>query len=85
MVRRSGVLLKSAAAGINSRLAEILVCPLTKQPLRMCEKTNSLVSDSIGVSYPIVDGIPRLVPADGKMLHSDQDLNSSDSPQTNSR
>ncbi|KAG6398095.1 hypothetical protein SASPL_139546 [Salvia splendens] len=84
MVRRSGVLLKNVAAGISSRLAEILVCPLTKQPLRMCDKTNSLISDSIGVSYPIVDGIPRLVPSDGIILHSDQDLNSSDPPQTNS-
>ncbi|KAL8485612.1 hypothetical protein ACS0TY_027778 [Phlomoides rotata] len=75
MVRGSGPLLKSAGAGISTTLAEILVCPLSKQPLRLCEKTNSLISDTVGVSYPIVDGIPRLVPADGKILDADQHFN----------
>ncbi|KAI3469095.1 hypothetical protein Pfo_025758 [Paulownia fortunei] len=78
MVRGSGSLLKCAGAGISTTLAEILVCPLSKQPLRLCEKTNSLISDSIGVSYPIVDGIPRLVPADAKILEADENSNSGD-------
>ncbi|CAI9110979.1 OLC1v1011104C1 [Oldenlandia corymbosa var. corymbosa] len=68
MVRIGRMLLKDASVGISKTLSEILVCPLSKQPLRLCEKTNSLISDSIGVSYPIVDGIPRLVPTDGKMI-----------------
>ncbi|XP_073315576.1 uncharacterized protein [Primulina huaijiensis] len=68
MVRGSGVLLKCAGVGINTSLLEMLVCPLSKQPLRLCVKTNSLISDSIGVSYPIVDGIPRLVPTDGNII-----------------
>ncbi|XP_010526812.1 PREDICTED: uncharacterized protein LOC104804277 [Tarenaya hassleriana] len=68
MVRFSGVLLKEAGHVINKTLSEILVCPLSKQPLRVCEKTNSLVSDAIGVSFPIKDGIPCLVPKDGKIL-----------------
>lgn len=87
MVRGSGSLLKSAGAGISFSLAEILVCPLSKQPLRLCEKTNSLVSDSIGVSYPIVDGIPRLVPADGKIMDAYEDFdpgNGKDSREINS-
>ncbi|KAF3440336.1 hypothetical protein FNV43_RR18620 [Rhamnella rubrinervis] len=33
-----------------------------------CEETNSLISDAIGVSFPIKDGIPCLVPKDGKIL-----------------
>ncbi|GER43678.1 protein preY [Striga asiatica] len=73
MVKGSGFLLKcTTGAGINATLAEILVCPLSKQPLRLCRQTNSLISDSIGVSYPIVDGIPRLVPTDGKVLDADE-------------
>ncbi|XP_073130452.1 uncharacterized protein [Henckelia pumila] len=68
MVRGSGVLLKCARVVINTSLLEMLVCPLSKQPLRLCLKTNALISDSIGVSYPIVDGIPRLVPADGNII-----------------
>ncbi|WOG93831.1 hypothetical protein DCAR_0313118 [Daucus carota subsp. sativus] len=68
MVRGSEILSKT---GISKTLVEIMVCPLSKQPLRFCQKSNSLISDAIGVSYPIVDGIPHLVPHDGKMIDSD--------------
>ncbi|KAK9284864.1 hypothetical protein L1049_024044 [Liquidambar formosana] len=74
MVRISRVLLRDAGAGISKTISEILVCPLSKQPLRFCEKTNSLISDVIGVSFPIVDGIPCLVPKDGKILETDDTL-----------
>ncbi|KAL3720580.1 hypothetical protein ACJRO7_005403 [Eucalyptus globulus] len=78
MVKASFALLKSAAAaaastGVAKSLSEILVCPLSKQPLRFCEETNSLVSDAIGVSFPIKNGIPCLAPKDGKILGSDAD------------
>ncbi|KAL3570609.1 hypothetical protein D5086_027858 [Populus alba] len=59
-------LLKRAGEGISKTLSEILVCPISKQPLRYCKETNSLFSDSIAVSFPIKDGIPCLVPRDGK-------------------
>ncbi|KAF8101539.1 hypothetical protein N665_0204s0036 [Sinapis alba] len=73
MVRLSRVLLKEAGNLIDKTLSEILVCPLSKQPLRVCEKTKSLVSDTIGVSFPIKDGIPCLVPKDGIILELDGD------------
>ncbi|GMH06574.1 hypothetical protein Nepgr_008414 [Nepenthes gracilis] len=79
MVKISGGLLKEAGAGINKTLSEILVCPLTKKPLRYCEKTESLISEDIGVSFPIVDGIPCLVPKDGKTLDESSIENSGDS------
>ncbi|KAJ6874700.1 hypothetical protein NC652_034410 [Populus alba x Populus x berolinensis] len=60
-------LLKRAGEGISKTLSEILVCPISKQPLRYCKETNSLFSDSIAVSFPIKDGIPCLVPRDGKV------------------
>lgn len=53
MVRGSIKVLKDAASGLHKALFEILVCPLSKQPLRFCEETNSLISDAIGVSYPV--------------------------------
>ncbi|XP_030535853.1 protein preY, mitochondrial [Rhodamnia argentea] len=73
MVRASFTLLKDVAAstGFAKSLSEFLVCPLSKQPLRFCEKTNSLISEAIGVSFPIKNGIPCLVPKDGKILGSD--------------
>ncbi|XP_065856952.1 uncharacterized protein [Euphorbia lathyris] len=76
MVRLSRTLLKEAGNGLNKTLSEILVCPLSKQPLRFCEETNSLISDVIGVSYPIKDGIPCLNPTDGKIIDTESDSSS---------
>ncbi|KAK1423552.1 hypothetical protein QVD17_18856 [Tagetes erecta] len=56
---------------ISKTLTEILVCPLSKQPLRVCDKSSSLISDAIGVSFPIVDGIPCLVPRDGEIVETE--------------
>ncbi|KAJ4714142.1 Protein preY, mitochondrial [Melia azedarach] len=75
MVRLGKALLKEAGTGLSKTLSEILVCPLSKQSLRFCEETHSLISDSIGVSFPIKDGVPCLVPKDGKILdHVDYQL-----------
>ncbi|KAF4375059.1 hypothetical protein CsatB_024272 [Cannabis sativa] len=68
MVRLTRKLLKEAGFGLNKTLSQILVCPISKQPLRFCTETNSLISDAIGVSFPIKDGVPCLVPKDGKIL-----------------
>ncbi|XP_050228932.1 uncharacterized protein LOC126678102 [Mercurialis annua] len=73
MVRLSRTLLQEAGNRMNTILSEFLVCPLSKQPLRHCQETNSLISDSLGVSYPIKNGIPCLVPMDGKILETEQD------------
>eukprot|EP00126_Sphaerothecum_destruens_P002568 Sdes_comp15996_c0_seq1m5165 len=55
----------------DPHLLSILVCPLAKTPLRHDAAQNTLVCDQLGVSYPIVDGIPQLVPWDGKLLKVD--------------
>ncbi|EOX90782.1 hypothetical protein QUC31_002769 [Theobroma cacao] len=85
MVRLCKSLLKDAGTGLSKTLSEILVCPLSKQPLRFSEETASLISDSIGVSFPIKDGIPCLVPRDGKILDIDDTMNdaAADSARTN--
>ncbi|CAK7334185.1 unnamed protein product [Dovyalis caffra] len=74
-MRLSKPLLKQAE-GISKTLSEILVCPLSKQPLRYCKETNSLISDFIAVSFPIKDGIPHLVPKDGKIIETVDDQKS---------
>ncbi|KAM7516107.1 hypothetical protein LguiA_005690 [Lonicera macranthoides] len=75
MVKISRLLLSNGGTAIGKTLSEILVCPLSKQPLRFCEESNSLISDTIGVSYPIVDGIPCLVPTDAKIIETDETTN----------
>ncbi|CAJ1930498.1 unnamed protein product [Sphenostylis stenocarpa] len=67
MVRGSKDVLQKAA----KTLSDILVCPLSKQPLRYCEESNSFISDAIGVAFPIKNGIPCLVPRDGKILEEE--------------
>ena len=46
---------------IDPKLLEILVCPMTKVPLRYDEQANELVSDQAGLAYPIRDGIPVML------------------------
>lgn len=48
-------------AQIDPKLLEILVCPLTKSPLRYDAKAQELISDQAGLAYPIRDGIPVML------------------------
>lgn len=46
---------------IDIRLLEILVCPLTRAPLRYDEAAQELISESAGLAYPIRDGVPIML------------------------
>ena len=46
---------------IAPKLLEILVCPLTKVPLRYDQAAGELISDQAGLAYPIRDGIPVML------------------------
>ncbi|NWI62215.1 PREY protein, partial [Todus mexicanus] len=43
-------------------LLRFLVCPLSKRPLRYEEATNELINEELGIAYPIIDGIPTMIP-----------------------
>ena len=43
---------------VDPKLLEILVCPLTKGPLRYDREAQELVSEQARLAYPIRDGIP---------------------------
>ncbi len=47
--------------GVDPKLLEILVCPLTKGPLRYDPEAQELISDQAGLCYPIRDGIPIML------------------------
>ncbi|XP_024394275.1 uncharacterized protein [Physcomitrium patens] len=72
---RGGVVMRQAI--FNKSLLQYLACPLSKEPLRYCEKTNELVSDAIGVAYPIMNGIPCLIPTQGRILDNSKEEQSS--------
>jgi uncharacterized protein len=55
-------------AGIDPRLLELLVCPLTKGPLRHDAARGELVSEQAGLAYPIRDGIPIMLADEARPL-----------------
>ena len=53
---------------VDRKLLEILVCPLTKSPLRFDSATNELISQSAWLAYPIRDGIPIMLPDEARQM-----------------
>jgi uncharacterized protein YbaR (Trm112 family) len=58
----------SDPAPVDPRLLEILVCPLTRQPLEYDRARGELVSRAAGLAYPIRDGIPIMLPEEARTL-----------------
>jgi len=61
----------SAAAksgGIDPKLLEILVCPLTKGPLTYDRAAQELISEQARLAYPIRDGIPIMLVDEARAL-----------------
>jgi hypothetical protein len=59
-------------AEIDPKLLEILVCPLTKSPLRYDREAEELVSDEAGLAYPVRDGIPIMLVDEARALRDDE-------------
>jgi uncharacterized protein YbaR (Trm112 family) len=53
---------------VDPRLLEILVCPLTKQPLIYDRLRNELISRAAGIAYPIRGGIPIMLPDEARPI-----------------
>ncbi|HEY0201646.1 MAG TPA: Trm112 family protein [Burkholderiaceae bacterium] len=58
---------------MDSKLLELLVCPITKGPLTYDRDKQELVSHSARLAYPMRDGIPILLESEARTL-SDQEL-----------
>ena len=56
------------AGGVDPKLLEILVCPLTKGPLRYDAERQELISDKAGIAYPIRDRIPIMLVEEAREL-----------------
>ena len=65
---------KSAKEGldVDPKLLEILVCPLTKGPLRYDRAAQELISEEAGLAYPIRDGIPIMLVDEARALRDDE-------------
>ena len=52
----------------DPKLLEILVCPVTKGPLRYDREAQELISKQAGLAYPIRDGIPIMLAGEAREL-----------------
>ena len=60
-----------AAAPVDPQLLAILVCPLTKSPLRYDRAAGELISDKAGLAFPIRDGIPIMLVDEARRIDAD--------------
>ncbi len=59
---------------IDSKILDILVCPVTKAPLILSEDKLELICYASGLAYPIRDGIPVMLEAEARTLTVDEKL-----------
>lgn len=57
---------------MDTRLLELLVCPVTKGPLTYQRETQELISRSARLAYPVRDGIPVLLENEARALSDDE-------------
>ena len=58
---------------MDTKLLELLVCPVTKGPLEFDRARQELVSRSGRLAYPVRDGMPVMLENEARAL-SDEDL-----------
>ena len=62
--------MSDSKTGVDPKLLELLVCPLTKAPLEYDAEAQELISRQAGLAYPIRDGIPIMLRDEARPLES---------------
>ncbi len=57
---------------VDSRLLELLVCPVSKASLVYHEETEELWCRGSGLAYPIRDGIPVMLEEEARQLSNEE-------------
>jgi uncharacterized protein len=57
---------------MDTKLLELLVCPVTKGPLGYDRARQELTSRSARLAYPVRDGIPVLLENEARALSDDE-------------
>jgi uncharacterized protein YbaR (Trm112 family) len=57
---------------MDTKLLELLVCPVTKGPLTFNREAQELVSRSARLAYPVRDGIPILLETEARVLTDEE-------------
>ncbi|MBO9100207.1 MULTISPECIES: Trm112 family protein [Rhizobium] len=53
---------------VDTKLLDLLVCPLTKSRLSYDRERNELVSEKARLAYPIRDGIPIMLTSEARRI-----------------
>lgn len=59
------------AHGIDPKLLEILVCPLTKRALTFDAERMELISEAAGLAFPIREGVPIMLIDEARELKAE--------------
>lgn len=59
---------EAQGTGVDPKLLEILVCPVTREPLTYDRDANELISKATGLAYPIREGVPIMLPEEAREL-----------------
>lgn len=62
----------SRNGGVDPKLLEMLVCPLTKAALLWNPDTSELVSRAARLAYPVRDGVPIMLPSEARSLDAEE-------------
>ena len=57
---------------MDTKLLELLVCPVTKGPLVLDRTKQELVSRSARLAYPVRDGMPVMLESEARVLTDDE-------------
>jgi uncharacterized protein YbaR (Trm112 family) len=59
---------------MDKKLLDILVCPVTKAPLKYDKERQELVCKASRLAYPIRDGIPVMLESEARRLADDEEV-----------
>ena len=57
---------------METKLLELLVCPVTKGPLEYVRERQELLSRSARLAYPVRDGIPIMLETEARPLSDEE-------------
>ncbi|MBP9752805.1 MAG: Trm112 family protein [Proteobacteria bacterium] len=57
---------------IDTKLLQMLVCPLTKTKLTYDKESQELISEVSGLAYPIQNGVPIMLIDEARIINPDQ-------------
>ena len=57
---------------MDTKLLELLVCPVTKGPLEYDREKQELISRSARLAYPVRDGLPVMLENEARTLTNEE-------------